>query len=1226
MKTQRSMHWTGTMLPLECVRAQWWPVRADQQVHRRSADRLGLAVGGQRTWSGLRDERLMSTPKAQQTTSVWTPHTPNTSTPQQTPPPVTPPPAATREPISDTAEEPAEAEFSRFGPDYEHLELITRTRLSLTYKAHNKKRNAWVVIKELHPELVAQREAVARFKHEVEIVARLTSKHIIPHVVQVWEIHLDDWPYHFTMPLCEGDHLDAYCETRQLGLQDRLRLFLKVCAPVSRAHQKAVIHRDLKPNNIIVDREGQPHLLDFGLGRMTMAGASAENEEREAVLGALGYMAPEQAARGPHDVRTDVYALGALLYEMLTRELPIPVDSALDINDSLKRIQSEQPRDPRQTNQSIDWELSLILLRALEKDPDDRYGSVESLCEAIRDYLARRPVEGLVEYGRWWASCSEDRQPPPTFSWYRFMRWLQRNTQYVALGAVLLLAGLGIAGWEAHSAYAAYKAKEEDRHAYAVLAGRHWTERDNPAKAHEALWNEFEDYPDDPVTRYALLEHYLRYPCLHHVPDRGRQLEVAYSPDGRWLVSVTDGRELIIYHAADAAVADAISGDDAHARSIAFTPDGSRLYVGGCDGILRVWAWSGSDNLDEADPAFTSQVAPQGAITAVAVSPDGQWLATGLREPVSADETENETCGTVCLWRLDSSGQPVKHVWEACDLGTAIADLAFSPDSSLLSCGAEGGGWRVWEVTTGEHVVTKNIDRRHCRGVGFSADGRRLYLRVASNRVERLGTVHVLRSSVSPQSGHATKPAAVPDTGSSATLSPNDFRCQVGPEPLAQTPIVGWGIRSIATTTRNGEDLIAYGCGDGMIHLYEWRRQRPARTFAYHDFSGGNDIGVSFSPDGTRLASVGPDGLKLWDTSGPTSVALAAEGQRKWRGGKCVSWGSETCVLLNYSGPVQSSRSETSLLVAFDLQHGELWRYAGDTGESLPSPEHYSLTADGTTLAVESRYWLEEDVRMVRLALINTFSQRAFASRTWPSEDRVTPCWYEADGERRILFGVAPTAPDSVQQGFCSGIYAWQMTAPDQMHGAPELLLPLADTCSGICVSDDGQFIAVTTPGDNDTAGTLTVLRSTGRNSNHPFTDSFTQMKQVDTYGYCWTPVFVRDADDTLLVATGGSGRDVYLHHIFGDALPERMSGHRDSVCDCQPYHQHYLVTTSKDRRVLLWHVPSRREVCELYRADSEVPYVSVSGDQILVSEENRLTVLNLEDLYQRFIAPRAAR
>ena len=229
----------------------------------------------------------------------------------------------------------------------------------------------------------------ARFQREVELTARLDH----PNIARVYDSGVDRGVYYYTMQLVDGTDLDHYVRSNKLSIRQIVALVNTVCQAVEHAHQHGVLHRDLKPSNILVTKEGQPCVVDFGLAKgFHEIDSNVMISRLDTIAGTLAYMAPEQVAGEVRwvDTRADVYALGVILYHLLTDQFPHDLSgSPLEVS---RRITQQEVRRPSQVSSAIDHELDALLLKALAKSPQDRYASVGELAGDLRRYLAGQPL------------------------------------------------------------------------------------------------------------------------------------------------------------------------------------------------------------------------------------------------------------------------------------------------------------------------------------------------------------------------------------------------------------------------------------------------------------------------------------------------------------------------------------------------------------------------------------------------------------------------------------------------------------------------------------------------------------------------------------------------------------------------------------------------------------------------------------------------------------------
>jgi tetratricopeptide (TPR) repeat protein len=305
-----------------------------------------------------------------------------------------------------------------------------------------------VALKVIRPGLDGE-EILRRFRTERQVLAELQH----PHIARLLDGGAtDDGRPYFVMEYIDGEPLDRYCERRRLGTRERLELFRTVCEAVQHAHQRQVLHRDLKPGNILVTADGTPKVTDFGLAKR-LAGspaplAGADQTPSGAILGTPSYMAPEQAGgkRGEVGAAADVYALGAILYELLTGRPPFRAETPLD---TLLQVLEGNPVPPRRLQPKLARDLETVCLKCLQKESGQRYPSVAALADDVRRFLEGDPV---------WARR--------VGRFERLWRWCRRKPALTA-AAVLALLGLGIAGFFARQAHLTEEQRRAEKRQYA---------------------------------------------------------------------------------------------------------------------------------------------------------------------------------------------------------------------------------------------------------------------------------------------------------------------------------------------------------------------------------------------------------------------------------------------------------------------------------------------------------------------------------------------------------------------------------------------------------------------------------------------------------------------------------------------------------------------------------------------------------------------------------------
>ncbi|MDX1584020.1 MAG: protein kinase, partial [Thermoanaerobaculia bacterium] len=281
---------------------------------------------------------------------------------------------------------------------YKVVGKLGRGGMGVVYKAHEESLNRYVAIKLLGEHLIEDEQFLARFTREAQSAASLSH----PNIVQIYFIGEDDGRHYFVMEYVSGKPLDAIIQkVGRIDATHATQITLQASQGLAAAHDSGIIHRDIKPANLILDERGIVKITDFGLAlpsqiqsRLTATGM---------LMGTPGYMAPEQCKGEQADHRTDIYALGVTLYEMLTGNVPFEAESPLVL---LKQIMEEEPPDVTSINPEVDRQIIAILDRMIAKEREDRHQSAHELIEELEDYLADRGIRtmskglaGLVAIG-----------------------------------------------------------------------------------------------------------------------------------------------------------------------------------------------------------------------------------------------------------------------------------------------------------------------------------------------------------------------------------------------------------------------------------------------------------------------------------------------------------------------------------------------------------------------------------------------------------------------------------------------------------------------------------------------------------------------------------------------------------------------------------------------------------------------------------------------------------
>jgi WD40 repeat protein/tRNA A-37 threonylcarbamoyl transferase component Bud32 len=736
---------------------------------------------------------------------------------------------------------------------YEILGRIGHGGMGVVYKARHNKLNRIVALKVVLAGGHASAAELARFQVEARAVAQLQH----PNIVQLFDSGQHNNLPFITLELVGGGSLAERLNGTPMQPKEAAALVERLARGVHHAHQNGVVHRDLKPGNVLLATDGTPKLTDFGLAKRAEAGSGLTASG--AVMGTPSYMAPEQAGGKSKHVGplADVYALGAILYECLTGAPPFRGPTPLD---TMMQVASKDPVPPTQLQPKVPRDLETVCLKCLRKEPARRYASAEALADDLRRFQASEPIKAR-----------------PVGSAERAAKWVKRRPAVAglsgALAAVVVVAFAVVLSALLEATEARRLTEAAHKNTLTEVAKR----KKEQEKAKEQL---------EMTRAYFFTAQLMRVAAVWEKdPARGLELLHDYNAcpidrrDFAW--GWYEERCRLLPQRAP------IMGDWRSMKSVAFSSNLKTLALVDRNGTITLWdeegwkeLWSFRGHTDE--------------VRGVALSPDGKLLASyGMGRgatkvlyegKLKGQKGKEKGWGWTSVWELTvwdvSSGQELASL-----KNTPVASLQFSPDSNILALVRTDETIELLDVPSGKKRRSPLGPAQRVHAVAFSPDGKILAScgkdkvhpgnpHPPSGTTIKLWDVASGKELDSLKSHTADVKAIVFGPGGKTIASygaawDNDKRHMIG-------EVKWWDVASRQERfcvkidgglgemvfSRDGKTLAFTSSSGDALGLWD-----VATGKEHTSLKGAGGLAVAFSPDGKTIASPGVNGVILWDAA-----------------------------------------------------------------------------------------------------------------------------------------------------------------------------------------------------------------------------------------------------------------------------------------------------------------------------------------------------------------------